>query len=42
VGLDDLALDPQTNKVRRLAIEKGHMSGMISAAKFAEMPHYNI
>ena len=25
-----------------MAIEKGHMNGMIAAAKFAEMPSYNI
>jgi hypothetical protein len=42
VGLDDLALNSECNKQRRLAIEKGHMNGMIAAAKFAEMPQYNI
>ena len=25
-----------------MLIEKGHMNGMIAAAKFAEMPQYNI
>ena len=42
MGLDDLALTKDCNKQRRMAIEKGHMNGMIAAAKFAEMPSYNI
>ena len=42
VGLDDLVLKPDCNKRRRMLIEKGHMNGMIAAAKFAEMPQYNI
>jgi DNA-directed RNA polymerase I subunit RPA1 len=42
VGLDDLVLQPECNKRRRMLIEKGHMNGMIAAAKFAQMPQYNI
>lgn len=42
VGLDDLALNPECNKKRRLAIEKGHMNGMIAAAKFGDLTQYNI
>jgi hypothetical protein len=42
VGLDDLVLNGECNKRRRLAIEKGHMNGMIEAAKFADMSNYGI
>ena len=35
VGLDDLVLRPEFNKQRRMAIEKNHREGVISAAKFA-------
>lgn len=42
VGLDDLVLNGECNKRRRLAIEKGHMNGMIEAAKFADMNKYQI
>jgi DNA-directed RNA polymerase I subunit RPA1 len=42
VGLDDLVLNKECNLKRRMLIEKGHMNGMIEAAKFADMPKYNI
>lgn len=42
VGLDDLVLKPEFNKRRRLAIEKGHMNGVIAAAKYADMTGYKI
>lgn len=38
VGLDDLVLRKDCNLKRRQLIEKGHMNGMIDAAKFADMP----
>jgi len=42
VGLDDLVLHKECNLKRRMLIEKGHMNGMIEAAKFADMEKYDI
>jgi DNA-directed RNA polymerase I subunit RPA1 len=36
VGLDDLLLNKEANKNRRMTIEKSHQNGLIAAAKFSE------
>lgn len=41
-GLDDLAVKPEFNKLRRMCIEKGHMNGVIAGAQFCEMDSYNV
>jgi len=39
-GLDDLMIDKEFNKQRRLAIETGHAEGVKAAAEFCGMKDY--
>ena len=42
VGIDDLVLRKDANKRRRMIIEEGHQQGVISAAKFADIPDFQV